>query len=367
MSIERITQLQERMKQSGLQAVALNPSPNLAYLTNLHYHLMERPIVVIIPAQGDMAAILPEFEVGKLAVSNLKIIPFAYGENPAGWVDVFKKACLSIGLKQQTIGVDPNHFRFLEFNYLQQGAPEARIVAAGNQISSLRVHKDEKEISCMRKAAEIAQNAFNASLASIRPGISEIELAQEMTIQLLRAGSDNDSEFATIIASGPNSAIPHHTPSDRQLQVGDAIIIDWGAKYKGYYSDLTRNVHLGEPTLEYKQIYNTVLKANSTGRSAGAPGIPAGRVDQVTRSVIETAGYAQWFTHRTGHGLGLETHEPVYIFGENLEKLEVGMVYTIEPGIYLPGKFGVRIEDDVVVTADGSWSLSNYSRDLIVL
>jgi len=257
--------------------------------------------------------------------------------------------------------------RFLEYNYLQQGLPLAQFIPAGDLISSLRVHKDEKELFFMGKAAEIAQTAFNQSLAIIRPGISEIELAQELTIQILRAGSDNDSEFSAIIASGPNSANPHHTPSERKLQAGDALVIDWGAKYHGYYSDLTRNVHLGEPSEEYRQVYDTVLKANKAGRAAGAPGVSAGQVDQATRKVINDAGFGQWFTHRTGHGLGLEGHEPVYIFGENQEKLETGMVYTIEPGIYLPGKFGVRIEDDVVVIADGSLSLSNYSRDLIIL
>jgi Xaa-Pro dipeptidase len=314
-----------------------------------------------------MAAILPEFEVGKLAVSGLNIRPFAYGENPAAWADVFKKACQSVGLNGQKIGVDPNHFRFLEYHYLLQGAPQSQFISAGDDISLLRVHKDEQEVACMRKAAEIAQKAFQATLPSIHPGLTEIELAQELTIQLLRAGSDSESEFTAIVASGPNSANPHHTPSERKLQNGDALIIDWGARYKGYYSDLTRNVHLGQPSQEYQQVYDIVLHANVAGRGAGMPGILAGKVDQLTRKVIDSAGFGQWFTHRTGHGLGLEVHEPVYIFGENQQELETGMVYTIEPGIYLPGKFGVRIEDDVIVTRQTSESLSDYRRDLIVL
>ena len=367
MTIERIKQLQTKMKAAGLQAVALNPSPNLAYFSGLHYHLMERPIILIILLEGDLSVILPEFEVGKLAVSGLSIRPFTYGENPAGWVEVFKKAAQSTGLNKQKIGVDPNHFRFLEYQYLQQAAPETQFIAAGNEISSLRVHKDEQETAYMRKAVEIAQSAFNASLPFIRPGVTEIELAQELTIQLLRAGSDNDSKTSAIIASGPNSANPHHTPGDRRLQSGDALVIDWGARFKGYCSDLTRNVHLGEPSKEYKQVYETVLKANAAGRTAGAPGIKSGTVDQMTRAVIDIAGFGKWFTHRTGHGLGMEEHEPVYIFGENQERLEPGMVYTIEPGIYLPGKFGVRIEDDVIVTRLGSESLSDYSRELIIL
>jgi Xaa-Pro dipeptidase len=355
------------MQQAGIQAVALNPSPNLIYLTGLHYHLMERPIVIIIPDAGELVAILPEFEVGKLKGSSLNFKPFAYAENPAEWPNVFSNACQYLQLDSQKIGVDPLHMRFLEYQYLQAALPQSKFVDAGEQISMLRVRKDAHEISLMRQAVVIAEKAFQNTLGIIHPGISERELAQELSVQMLRAGGDNDSEFGVIVASGPNSANPHHTPSDRKLQTGEPIIIDWGAKYKGYYSDLTRTVFLGSPSPHFLEVYNAVLKANTTGRAAGRPGIPAGQIDQTTRKVIESLGYGEYFTHRTGHGLGMEVHEPAYIFAENRQELEIGMVYTIEPGIYLPGKFGVRIEDDVVVIPDGVQDLSDYSHDLIIL
>lgn len=359
MTLNRISQLKHVMRAGGLQAIALNPSPDLIYLTGLHYHLNERPTVLIITEKDEIIAILPEFEVGKLKSASLNVKPFAYDDNPAGWEEVFKNACLYAGLNQQKIGVDPIHFRFLEFNLLKQGAPEAQFVPAGTQISSLRVCKDESEIALMRQAIQIAQKAFTASLSCIKPDVTEREIAQELTIQLMRAGGDNDSEFSPIIASGPNSANPHHTPSDRKLIIGDAIVIDWGAKYRGYYSDLTRTVVLGKPTDDFKKVFDLVAQANSTGRAAGKPGLPAGDVDKITRQVIEKAGFGVYFNHRTGHGLGMEVHEPVYIFGENTTPLEPGMTYTIEPGIYLSGRFGVRIEDNVVITSNGSQTLSD--------
>ena len=186
----------------------------------------------------------------------------------------------------------------------------------------------------------------------------------ELTIALLRAGSDAELPFAPIVAGGPNSANPHANPSDRCLAAGDLVVVDWGASYAGYYSDLTRTLAVGDVETELRQIARIVADANAAGRAAGKPGITAGEVDQAARAVIAAAGYGQFFTHRTGHGLGMETHEQPYMFGENKLRLADGMVYTVEPGIYLPGRGGVRIEDDVVVTADGCESLSSLPRDL---
>ena len=153
----------------------------------------------------------------------------------------------------------------------------------------------------------------------------------------------------------------------RKLENGDLVVIDWGATYEDYCSDLTRTFAIGQLSDELRKIYETVKNANQAGRSAGQPEIEAGEVDRAARGVIESAGYGQFFTHRTGHGLGMEGHETPYMFGANKQILTTGMVYTVEPGIYLPGKGGVRIEDDVVVTANGSESLSDYPRELQIL
>jgi Xaa-Pro dipeptidase len=229
------------------------------------------------------------------------------------------------------------------------------------------MYKDEAEIAAMRQAVDIAQRALQATLPAIQTGMTERQLASELTLQLLRNGSDPDLPFAPIVASGPNSANPHAAPSDRRLVSGDLLVLDWGASMKGYLSDLTRTISLGEPRPEHARIAQVVLEANAAARALAAPGVRAGEVDQAARAVIEEAGYRQYFTHRTGHGLGLEGHEEPYIMAGSSLALEAGMTFTIEPGIYLPGQGGVRIEDDFLITSSGGESLSDLPRDLIIL
>lgn len=219
----------------------------------------------------------------------------------------------------------------------------------------------------MRKAVEIAQNALLATKPMIKVGVSEKDIATELFFQLLRHGSDPDTAFNPIVSGGPNSANPHASPSARPLEKGDMLVIDWGACYHGYYSDLTRTFGIVEVDEEYIKIHKTVEAANAAGRAAGRPGAAAGSVDKAAREVITSAGYGPYFTHRVGHGLGLEVHEYPYMFGENNFVLDTGMVYTVEPGIYLPGRNGVRIEDDVIVTENGSESLSTLPRPFEIL
>lgn len=197
--------------------------------------------------------------------------------------------------------------------------------------------------------------------------MTEKELASELTLQLLRNGSEPEMAFSPIVSAGLNSANPHATPGSRPLQAGDLLVIDWGAVVDGYISDLTRTFAVGEIDAEYRQIHHIVQEANAAGRAAGKPGEPCARVDNAARQVIDTAGYGKYFTHRTGHGIGMEGHEDPYMRGDNLELLQPGMTYTVEPGIYLPGRNGVRIEDDILVTATGSESLSDMPRELMVL
>jgi Xaa-Pro dipeptidase len=194
--------------------------------------------------------------------------------------------------------------------------------------------------------------------------MTEKEIASELCVQLLRHGSESELPFAPIVCAGPNSATPHASPSDRKLQRGDLLVIDWGATADGYISDLTRTFAVGEVDAEYKKIAQIVLKANEAGRAAGRPGVPCANVDSAARSVIEAAGYGTYFTHRTGHGIGMEGHEEPYIRDDNVRMLYPGMAYTVEPGIYLPGRGGVRIEDNVVVTKDGVEVLSDMPREL---
>jgi Xaa-Pro dipeptidase len=363
----RLTKLLSLFEANKIDAVAINPGSTLTYLTGLNFHLMERPTVVLIPKTGDPLIVLPELEMEKLKSSRIKLQPFAFGDDPSTWQDAFSSALRAMSLENAVIGVEATRLRYLELNFLQHAVPTAKFTDAGQVFSQLRLQKEDEEIMQMQKAVQIAQDALTATLPSVKIGCTEKEIASELVINMLRLGNDPELPFAPIVSSGPNGANPHATPSDRKMVEGDLLVIDWGAAFNGYFSDITRTFAIGKLEPEYETIYKTVQAANEAGRAAGKPGLAAGKVDDTARAVIEKAGYGHCFTHRTGHGLGMEEHEPPYIFGANEQILLPGMVYTVEPGIYLPGRNGVRIEDDVVVTSDGSRSLSNLPRELIHL
>jgi Xaa-Pro dipeptidase len=371
MIISRLTKLDESLHASDLDAIALNPGPSLTYLTGLHFHLSERPVVVLFTADSAPVIVLPELESLKLTGLPYEINAFPYGENPAEWEHVFQAAAGSLGLGGKRIGVEPLHMRLLEFRHLEAalGATGRRpkFPDASEVVGSLRVRKDADEIALMRRAVKVAQEALEATIPSIQVGVSEKEIAAELVVQLLRHGSQSELPFAPIVSGGPNSANPHASPSDRKLQPGDLLVVDWGATVDGYISDLTRTFAVGKVDEEYRKIHQIVLEANSAGRAAAKPGVPCANVDIAARAVIEKAGYGQYFTHRTGHGIGLEAHEEPYMRGDNLQLLEPGMAFTVEPGIYLPDRNGVRIEDNVVIAEDMAECLSDMPRELRVV
>uniref|UniRef100_UPI002ADE01E9 M24 family metallopeptidase n=1 Tax=Thermoflexus sp. TaxID=1969742 RepID=UPI002ADE01E9 len=220
------------------------------------------------------------------------------------------------------------------------------------------------EIAAMRRAVAVAEAALRMWLPEVRIRMTEREAARRLIQACFAAGADALA-FEPIVVAGPSAALPHATPSDRPLGPGELMIVDFGVVVDGYVSDLTRTFALGEPDPELRRVYEVVREANAAGRAAVRPGIPAEAVDWAARAVIEAAGYGPNFLHRTGHGLGLEVHEPPYIVAGNTAPLQPGMTFTVEPGIYLPGKGGVRIEDDVVVTETGGESLTTFPRELM--
>jgi Xaa-Pro dipeptidase len=367
MTTSRLTKLAASLRNSGLEVLALNPSPSLVYLTGLHFHLMERPTVAFFTADSVPVIVLPELEMLKLTGLPYEIKAFPYGENPAEWDNVFHAAARSLGLNGKRIGVEPRAMRLLEFCIVKAIAGESECQDASQVVGSLRVGKDADEIAAMRRAVKVAQDALEATIPLIKIGMTEKEIAAELVVQLLRHGSQSELPFAPIVSGGANSANPHASPSDRKLRPGDLLVVDWGAAADGYISDLTRTFAVGEVDAEYHTIHAIVLEANAAGRAAAKPGVPCANVDIAARTVIEKAGYGQYFTHRTGHGIGLEPHEDPYMRGDNMQLLESGMVFTVEPGIYLPGRNGVRIEDNVVITEDGAECLSNMPRELRVM
>jgi Xaa-Pro dipeptidase len=363
----RLEKFGKLLSQNEFSGAVLNPGASLSYLTGLSFHLMERPVVFFYLPGKKPVMVLPELEKIKLDTIPFEISSFLYGDNPVEREKAFKSAVTALNLDGKKLAVEPTRLRFLELEYLQEYASTATFASGSRVFDVLRLHKDAAEITVMQKAVEIAQKSFLALLPQIQIGVSEKALANELTSQLLKFGSDPELPFQVILSSGPNSANPHAVPGNRELQTGDLVVIDWGASYQGYASDLTRILVLGEPSKQQQAIATAVMQANAAGKIAGKPGISAGEVDRAARKEINNAAFGEFFTHRTGHGLGMEAHETPYIYAENTQILESGMVYTIEPGIYLSGHGGVRIEDDVVVTATGSKSLSDLPRELYVI
>jgi Xaa-Pro dipeptidase len=364
----RLEALRRLLADNGAACVALMPGANLRYFTGLTTHLSERPTVAFFPAEGPVGVVLPELEA-PAARSRLpeeaRLFPYRDEEGHEG---AFHQIAEELRLDGKPIAVEYLAMRLLELRRIEQAFPGSRLLATEPWLPQIRMSKDQAEVAAMRRAVEIAERAMQCLLdeGAIRPGRTELEVAAALQIALLREGGQGEA-FPPIVVAGPNSALPHAGPSGRPLAKGDLVTLDWGALYEGYRSDITRTFVLGAPSPEIERIYDTVLAANQSARLTIRPGMPAQEVDRTARRTITLAGYGEYFIHRLGHGLGLETHEPPYLVEGNLERLQPGMTFTVEPGIYVPGVGGVRIEDDVVVTGEGSETLTTLSRDLISL
>jgi Xaa-Pro dipeptidase len=368
MHTQRLAALQRLQVANDIDCVVLVPGANLVYFTGLAMGLSERPALALVPAEGSPSLLLPELETPAIQEELRGDTRLFTYRDEEGHEHIFHQVAEELGLAGKRLGVEYLAMRVLEMRRIEQAAPGCLLLATEPWMTELRASKDENEIGCMRRAVEIAEGAMQRLLDSgaIRAGRSELEVAADLKIAILQEGGQGES-FAPIVVAGPNSASPHAGPSDRLLTEGDFLIIDWGAIYEGYCSDITRTFVLGAPSAEMVRVHDAVLAANQSGRLATRPGAPAQDVDRIARRAITLAGYGEHFVHRTGHGLGLEVHEPPYLVEGNLELLRTGMVFTVEPGIYLPGLGGVRIEDDVVVTDQGSETLTTLPRDLVVL
>jgi Xaa-Pro aminopeptidase len=226
----------------------------------------------------------------------------------------------------------------------------------------MRARKDDQELETLRRAAAAADAALEELLGTPMGGRTEIDVARRLGGLLVEHG--HDAAAFTIVASGPNAASPHHEPTDRTIDPGDAIVLDLGGDVDGYYSDTTRTVVVGEASSELREIHAIVREAHAAAVEAIAPGVEIRSVDRAARAVIEAAGFGASFIHRTGHGIGLEVHEPPYVSEADATLLVPGMTFSVEPGVYLPGRFGVRIEDIVAVTALGAEMVNRTSREL---
>ena len=263
------------------------------------------------------------------------------------------------------LGYEENYMTMAEYLRFEKNL-NAKLVPMNAEISGFRGVKEDWEIEIMQKAQDIADKTFTEILPKIKAGMTEKELTAELIYGLLKTGADGLS-FDPIVVSGPNTSLPHGVPGDRKLCDGDFITMDFGVLYRGYCSDMTRTVALGHVTEEMEKVYNTVLQAQLAGIAATKAGVPGCEIDAAARKVITDAGYGEYFGHGYGHSLGLEIHEAPNCNARNTQPIPLNAVVSAEPGIYLPGKFGVRIEDCVVFKEDGCIDLAHSPKNLIVV
>jgi len=340
----------------------VSPSADLVYLTGYNAPNFERPTLLILPQRGDPLFVVPQLEADKARAASPDIEVRAWGDAEDPWVVV------RAGVRNdaRTVAVSDD-MRASFVLAIQRTLSGAQLEAAGSLMASLRQYKEPDEIACLREAAHRTDVVFDRLRTETLAGLAEPEVADLIGRHLKAAGLTWKWSYVCSVASGENSSSAHHTLSARTVKAGDAVCMDFGGKYGDYPSDLTRTVHVGAPAREFTEVYAVVQDAQEQGVRAVRPGVLAGEVDRVARDVITRAGYGPYFVHRTGHGLGLEIHERPYIVAGSREALAVGMVFSVEPGIYLPGRFGVRIEDTVVVTPDGCERLNLSTHELCVV
>ena len=357
---DRLRRTREEMARQGVDVLCVGPSPDLFYLIGTAGHLSERLTLLIVPQAGEAAIVATGFEVPLLADQEelATIFPWNDGQDPNAIV-----ARIVGDAAGKTIAVgDELYSAFLL--RLQAVLPGATWVEGGQVLRPLRMIKDGSEIELLKEAARRTDDAWTEFITRPLSGQTETEALQRLLDLTYARGLGPN--FGSC-GSGPNSASPHHVAGDRVIAPGDSVVFDWGGVLGGYHSDVTRTVHVGEPNEEYRRAYATVLAANQAALEAVVPGTPCEAVDAAARNVIDDAGFGAAFTHRVGHGLGLGVHEEPYLVSGNTLPLAAGMVFSDEPGIYLAGRFGIRIEDSVLCTDTGGERLNEAPRELTIL
>lgn len=362
---QRLARLRAEMTRRGVDAVAVVPSANLFYLTGVQMHVSER-VTLLVVTRDAAHLIVPALEAPRVeARARVPLTLHAWSDAEwvkAGWASLAQHCALD----GKHIALDYYSVRALEWTQLQAAARGAQFSDASPLFDTLRMVKDAAEVDAMRRAARTLETSLDALLNEVRVGKTEQELAARWQWLMFEHGADGIPE-APIVASGSNSALPHTTATAREIQNGDLVIFDGWCAVDGYYGDITRTFAVGAITDELKHIYDLTRRANEAGRAAAKPGAQCQDVDRAARKIIADAGYGEFFVHRTGHGLGLDVHEAPNMVEGDTRVLAPGNTFTVEPGIYLAGKGGVRIEDDVVVTQDGSECLMLSTRELRTL
>ena len=344
---DRRTRAAAKLRERGFSALLVSPGPDLFYLAGYQMFPSERLTCLVLDRDGKATLVCPELEGPRAAVAAPDIARSTWGEtdDPFAAVAALVRASGAVAVADQMWAA-----LFLK---LQAALPDRTFAPASEITRELRMRKDAAELEALRLVSESADRAYARMLDRSFAGRTEREIGADLA-ELLRAEGHDEVGF-TIVASGANGASPHHETGDRRIADGDTIVLDFGGAMRGYRSDITRTVHVGATAgREEQKVHDVVRRSQEAGYAAARKEASAESVDAAARRVIDDAGYGEFFIHRTGHGIGLEGHEHPYLVRGNRERLEPGMAFSIEPGIYLPGRFGVRIEDIAVIDADGS-------------
>jgi len=356
---EKADKVVENMRSGGADALLLFPGTDIGYYTGFSIGMSERLAAALIPFEGEPVIIVNELEKELRGQEPWieEVDVWLEHEDP---VELLAENMERLGLEGAVIGVAEDA-PWGWVNRLKERLPAAHFVDATGHLSHERMVKNSQELDWMRMACAITDRALEAGFGQMRTGMTERELSSIISSEL-RAGG-GETGFAQVLFGG-RAALPHGRPGDSELKTGDCVLVDMGTKIRGYSSDLTRTVFYGEPTERQREIYGVVYEANRVAYEAVRPGVTCESLDAVARKVIGDAGFGEFFIHRLGHGIGLQGHERPWIVRNNGLELEPGMTFTIEPGIYVVGEIGVRVEDTVVCTQEGCERLTRLSREL---
>jgi Xaa-Pro aminopeptidase len=353
--MEKLKKIRKALKNEGLDGILITSMYNRRYVSDF----TGTAGVVLIGLEK--ALFITDFRYVEQA--SKQCIGYEIIQHKGTIPDEVARQVENLGIKK--LGFEQDYVTFSEYKSFEE-AINAEFVPVSNLIENLRLIKTESEIKILKEAAEIADAAFEHILTFIRPGISELQVSNELEFFMRKAGATSSS-FDTIVASGYRSALPHGVATDKLIEKGELVTLDFGAYYNGYVSDITRTIAVGNPDAKLKEIYSIVFEAQARGVAGIKPGMSGKEADALTRDYITEKGYGEYFGHSTGHGIGLEVHEgPALSIRSNII-LEPGMVVTVEPGIYLPGVGGVRIEDDTLITKDLNETLTHSTKELIIL
>jgi Xaa-Pro dipeptidase len=354
------------VKDSGLDALILLPGPNLYYALGINQMLRKRPLIYVVFADGRVAASLPGLEVPdfRTRYAEAEVVAWTDAEGPQ---QAAKELLALIRERSHTntprLAAEYFTLRLFERSLLMDGSGIVEFESAERFLDPLRMIKDPEDVEAMRQACHIAEVALETVMAHFHPGKTEREVANELKIEMLRLGTE-ELPKEPVVSSGPRSSFPHTKTSNRQIIKGDALMIDTGARVQGFCSDITRTFFVGPAPEEFKKIYQLELEVSQQVQNEIRPGATLSQLDELAHRLVEGAGYGQYFPHRVGHGLGIEGHESPSVVAGNTMCAAPGLTFTVEPGIYLPGFGGVRVEENVAVTKNGVDVLTAYPREL---